>query len=424
MSNNRWSWAVGPHGARVRVRERKRGGSVYLFSWSPAEERNVKTSLGFSVRDAEGDLDPDAVEAAKQAAKNAVARRLQGERPVERTVTLGEAADLFRREVVRELSGRHKNEVGRGVELLENVLGRSFDLTTFGPREWRAIKRDRASGAIDSHGRRVRNPDDRQERSARTVQKTLKTVRQFFSTVADERRDDGSFLLPEGDPTRGLKIPTPKDQSRPKCSDDLLADLLDAAEDVTMRVPGERKRKRVRSYLPEMLTVAAETGCRRGALCALRWSDWDPDPEEAKYGTLTFRGDADKNGRTRTVPVTEACRKALQEQRRRHPGVGEAPIWPQPVDGGPLHPDTATDWLLKAEDAVRDHEKGWGWHALRRRWAMNHKDRSPVDTAALGGWAGPHVMQTVYQRATMEDMERALLGPDDEDDAAEAEAGS
>lgn len=39
-------------------------------------------------------------------------------------------------------------------------------------------------------------------------------------------------------------------------------------------------------------------------------------------------------------------------------------------------------------------------------------DRPPVDVVALGGWAGPRVMQQVYQRATVEEAESALLAGD------------
>lgn len=75
----------------------------------------------------------------------------------------------------------------------------------------------------------------------------------------------------------------------------------------------------------------------------------------------------------------------------------------------------AVDWLQEAEKMARPdgkHVKGFGWHALRRRWANKMKDRPPVDVAHLGGWSGPHVMETVYQRADLEGMERALEAGD------------
>lgn len=111
--------------------------------------------------------------------------------------------------------------------------------------------------------------------------------------------------------------------------------------------------------------------------------------------------------------MTPSVRDALRAQRDRRPGVGEAPIWPAPDSDDALGGPVARDWLREAEIAARGHHvKGFGFHALRRRWATKMKDCSPVDVAALGGWAGPQVMQQVYQRATVEDMESALLAGD------------
>lgn len=112
-------------------------------------------------------------------------------------------------------------------------------------------------------------------------------------------------------------------------------------------------------------------------------------------------------------PVPEPVKEALWDHRRRRPGVGEAPIFPAPDSDVPLRVDVAVDWIQEAEKAARGHHvKGFGWHALRRRWANRMKDRSPVDVANLGGWSGPAVMQEVYQRATVEDMQATLEAGD------------
>lgn len=416
-SGGRWSVSVGPHGHAVRVEERRRGGNVYLVSWNGEKGRPEKTSLGFRVRDAEGKLIEEATERAKRAALEASNELIRGEAPHERKTTLGEVLDLFRAEELVEMTGRHEAEVRRDVALFETYFGRGFELGKLGPREWNALRRDRGSGRIDSRGEPVRDKDARRERSARTVQKTLKTLRQVCRFAARWRRPDGSFLLPEGDPTRGLDLPTPRDQRRPGCSDELLAALLDEAPRVTRRVRGDGENREERTCLRELILVAAGTGARIGSVLALRWSDWDP--EAAAHGTLRWRGEHQKNGETRTTPVPPSVREAIEEQRRRRPGVGEAPIFPAPDSKGALRVDVALAWLHEAEAEIRDHVKGWGWHAFRRRWANKMKDRSPVDVAHLGGWAGPHVMQTVYQRASVEDMERVL----DAGDPGRAAAG-
>lgn len=409
--SKRWSTSVGPHGHTVRVEERKRGGNVYLVSWNGDAGKHEKTSLGFPVRDAEGKLIEEAVKRAEEAALEAANQLIRGETPHERATTLGEAADLFRAEEVAEMSGRHESEVRRDLELLEEYLGRGFELETLGPREWNALRRDRGSGRIDSRGNRVPMKKNRRERSARTVQKTLKTLRQLCRFAARWRRPDGSFLLPDGDPTRGLDLPTPKDPNRPVCSDELLAGLLEAAPEITRRVRGDGENQEAGTCLRELILVAAGTGARIGSILALRWSDWNPD--RGSHGTLRWRGENEKNRRTRETPVPPSVREALEAQRRRRPGVGEAWIFPAPDSDGQLRVDVALDWLQEAERKARgEHRKGFGFHALRRRWANKMKDRPAVDVAHLGGWSGPHVMETVYQRADLEGMEQALADGD------------
>lgn len=410
--SDRWSASVGPHGHTVRVEERTRGGNVYLISWNGDRGTHEKTSLGFPVRDADGDLIDEAVDRAKAAAAEASNALIRGEDPLiddePEPATLGEVADLFRSEEIVDMTGRHRDEVEREVDLFERYFGRDLELGTLGPREWNSLRRDRESGRIDSHGTPVEDKDNRTERSVRTTQKTLKVLRQLCRFAAQWRRPDGSFLLPDGDPTRGLDLPTPTDPRRPICDDDLLAGMLAAADDHTIRgADGDERR----SCLRELTLVAAGTGARIGSILALRWSDWDPDG--ATYGTLTWRGDEQKNGRTRTTPVPESVADALREQRRRRPGVGEAPVFPAPDSCGAVGVDTAIKWLQDVEKAARGrHVKGFGFHALRRRWANRMKDRSPVDVAHLGGWSGPQVMENVYQRATLDDMDRTLKAGD------------
>lgn len=99
------------------------------------------------------------------------------------------------------------------------------------------------------------------------MQKTLKTLRQVCRFAARWRHPDGSFLLPDGDPTRGLDLPTPTDPRRPVWSDELLAERLEEADDHTIRgADGDERR----SCRREMIVVAAGTGARIGSLLALR----------------------------------------------------------------------------------------------------------------------------------------------------------
>lgn len=132
-SSDRWSASVAPHGHTVRVKERTRGGNVYLVSWNGDRGTHEKTNLKFKVRDADGDLMEDAVERAKEAAAEASNALIRGETLHEETVHMGEVLDLFRREELADMSGRHHDEVERDLELFEEYFGRGFEVATLGP---------------------------------------------------------------------------------------------------------------------------------------------------------------------------------------------------------------------------------------------------------------------------------------------------
>ena len=111
--------------------------------------------------------------------------------------------------------------------------------------------------------------------------------------------------------------------------------------------------------MASMLFVAATTGCRRGELCGLRWSDLDTD-----NATLTVRRSISdtsrgvevkdpKTHRARRISLDEATASVLATHRkrieRRAKDVGselspEAYIWSQEGDSTvPWKPDRVTD---------------------------------------------------------------------------------
>jgi hypothetical protein len=72
--------------------------------------------------------------------------------------------------------------------LIAYYLGPGFQAEKFGPREWNALRRQRASGEIDAKGQRVEDPSERKSVSPRSVAKTLKILRQVFRFGAAYRR--------------------------------------------------------------------------------------------------------------------------------------------------------------------------------------------------------------------------------------------
>lgn len=395
----KWTTTVGPHGARVRVGERTRGGNVYLWAWDPELGGNRKKSLKFKVRDADGKLISEAKKAAKKEASKLSNKLIRGEGPTRPEVTVRELFKSFRRDELPRMGKRHRAEVKRALEAWERYLGPRFALRSFGVREWRGFARARGSGAIDARGNRVTDAEKRREVGPRSVAKDLKVLRQACLYGTRVRTAQG-FLL-EVDPTRGLDLPSEPNPARPVADDDVLERILEAADRV--RLPDG-----TRTPLRELVTLAAHTGRRIGAILAIRWSDWRPD--RGTHGSLRWRADSDKLGREWWAPVHPVVAAALDAWRQERPGVGEAWIFPHPRTDGHLDGSQAYRWLRKAmELAEVPHVPGFGWHAFRRMWATKRKHLPVQDVAATGGWKGTQVLRDLYQQADPETMEAVIL---------------
>ncbi len=396
-----WKWKVGPHGATVTAKERTFGGSVYLFAYDRELNGLRKRSLGFVVRDAEGRLIQANVERARRAASDLSNTLLRGD-TLAHQVSIAELFELYRRELLPWQSKAHRRDTERALELWQRFLGSRFVVSRFGVREWNAMIRQLGSGEIDGRGHRVTDPGRRRPVSNRTLQKALKVFRHVCRFGSHYRRRDGSFLL-DADPTRGLQLPSNPNPRRVVADDDLYDQLLAVADQVQME-----RRQSQRSYLRELLILAAHTGRRIGAIVQLRYSDWLPD--EATYGALRWRADSDKIGKEWKAPVTPEVREAIETLRRERLGVGDAYMFPAPRSAGHVRVDVTRKWLRRAEKlAGIEHEEGFGWHAFRRLWASKRKHMSLTDVAAAGGWKDTQTLQRCYQHADPETLEAVVL---------------
>lgn len=402
MSGDVWSVTVGPHGAKVTAEERERGKNVWLKAYDSEVGTYRTRSLGFAVRDEDGTLIDEAVDRARAAAGELSNRRLQGSQPYEST-ELGEVTDAFRREVMPDLNDAYRNELDRAIDFWEAFLGRDFDMEEFGLREWNAARRKRGSGELDARGNRVPKKK-RREVGPRTQKKTLRALRRICRFARDYRLRGADTLL-DRDPTRGLDYPEEDDPNRPVMGDDRFEQMLEAAAEHRRR-DGDEK---VRSCIRELLIVVGETGRRISSVCALRWSDWSPN--DASYGELRFRAEEDKINTEWVVPVTPAAREAIKTQRRRFPGVGEAPVFPAPASEGHLRQRVARRWWLEVEEiAELEHVRGMGFHSLRRRWASKRKQMSARDVAYYGGWKNTQTLTDLYQFPDRETLEDVAMG--------------
>jgi integrase len=173
--------------------------------------------------------------------------------------------------------------------------------------------------------------------------------------------------------------------------------------------------------LGPLVLLALSTGLRRGELLALRWEDIGPDSLRV---TGSMSGSA-KGGYERSEPKTRRSRRTVglpsmareALARQRELSAGSAWVFPSPLTGNPMHPDTARSaWSDLAKQAGLS---GVRLHDLRHTAAtLALAAGVPVrDVADNLGHATPSITLNVYghavpdgSRRVADAMDKALGG--------------
>ena len=106
----------------------------------------------------------------------------------------------------------------------------------------------------------------------RAVEADLRWLRAVIRWGTLWKTANGAYLLRE-DPTRGFSFPPNRNPRRPMVTEERYQALLAVADQVKIEVIEKKKRKKVPSYLPELLVFANGTGRRISAICQLRFED-------------------------------------------------------------------------------------------------------------------------------------------------------
>ena len=378
---------------RPRVARQGLGTSVRRFrlrrDLGPIDQRLQQEVAPLLHRTESGRLIPNAV---SQAKREAIALAFELDNPVPQAdeFNLGFLVGLFRREKLSRMRPAYRRDTDRYLTFLEGFLGADFVVSRVGPREWEAIADAILQGTVDPFGRPTTEP---RQAGVSTVGAVVKTLRRLGRFAVNYRRPDGGFLLTV-DPTRGLAIPKVSDPARPVATDDRTAALLEVAATV-------------HPYLPSLIVIARDTGRRIGAIVRLRQSDWLPDA--GTYGSIRWRAESDKLGRTTTVPVTPAVRDVMGNLGGGRAGLADS-LFPAPKSDGYVKVPLWHKWLRRAEKlAGLPHIPMGGFHAFRRAWATKRKGLSLQDVAAAGGWRGTQVLQAIYQQADTDTLEEVVL---------------
>jgi integrase len=298
----------------------------------------------------------------------------------------------------------------RRFELWTRVLGADKDPHLISLGEWERFIDLRSSGTNDSRGRLVPEEKRRRVRDG-TVGGDCLWLRWTLNWGTRWRTREGAYLL-RHNAVRGYDVPTEKSPRRPVVTRDRFEALRAVSDGVTMEVTCGGRRETARSYLSELLEIAAGTGRRISPVLRLRYLDLRLDrTPEAPYGAICWPAETDKTDRTTTAPITPRVRAAIDRILADRPGVGAGPIFPGGKDPArPISRHIADDWLREAEKlAGLEPQDGSAWHAFRRMWATERKHLPAADVAAVGGWANAATLQRCYQQADSATMLRVVL---------------
>ncbi len=297
-------------------------------------------------------------------------------------LTLKTLFDIYGDEVTPtkgELSRRHDRAAMR---MFLEFFGSDRKPATLSQRDWDRFVRERRSGKVGPSGQSV---------SDRTIERDLKFLLAVFNWAANSRDEQGHRLL-ESNPLRGLKTPKEKNPTRVLLTEAEYEALLEVslAMDWRFRVA---------------LVLAHETGHRIGAIRQLRWSDID-----LEAGVIRWRAEHEKTGYEHRTPVSAETLAALEEARRKNPGIGDAPLLPAPKDPLTCMSCWLTrNWWEKAQElAGLEPKRGRGWHSLRRKFASDLMDQPLKVLCELGGWKTAQTVLQCYQRADEDQLRKAL----------------
>lgn len=362
----KWTRSLGPHGTRVRLFQKRPGGTFYRAIWLPGRGRDV-ACLHCTDR-----------EVAYELAKQLLANLLSGQQEVATgKLRLGQLWQRFRNESPTFLDNRpsSKRDAEARAATLLAFLGEDTEARSLTAHDQHAFTAQRMAGGIELSGGRVTAPV--RARSAESDLVLLHAMLQWATTV---RVPGGGRLLDHHPLTgvRRIKEPNPK---RPVATWERFQKTRSAIQELAASAGAEAEGARwVRI---EMALVMAEaTGRRLGSIRQLRWDDID-----FTAGTIRWRAEADKKGREWVVPVPQSFLDEVKRFQRRLGVVGGWLFAAEKNPEVPMDRHLFDKWLTIAERAANLPKlEGGLWHPYRRKWATERKRHSLRDVAAAGGW--------------------------------------
>lgn len=414
-----WYWSVGDYGETVAVFEDTPGGILRIRIHDPARRRPRKRSLRHRDK-----------EKAKNEALEAYKLLREGKRRLAGPLTLGELVALFLEDrPAGRRESRHGIEEARRLAMWLRYLRPGTIVESIGNQQLGPFQDERASGTIDATGARV-PAGQREPVGPRTVEADIVALKHVMNWGTRQRGAHG-FLLHQNplrsyeiDEKRILRaIPDPEVRERyrkpyrPVATYGYFQKVRAVSDQVMMEVrwfrsTNPRRKKKlgrtlVRSYLSEMLDLNEEGGRRENAICSLQLSDFDmrpvridaENPPNSDYGSITWRGEYDKNGHPSITFMTPVQRAAVERIFRDRKAVGNVPAFPSPGNKSQPVSYRYAHTLLRRACKLAG-VPFLGWHAFRRKKYIELKGH---DVGTVMDFMGVKDQRTVLRNYQMAD---------------------
>jgi integrase len=409
MPKKRQSWTVEAHGVSVLLY--RRGDSIHAELHRASGER-VRRSLKTGDKATANQL---AKEVCRQEAESRI-------NPVASpgTLKLSQLFRLYNDEQARLLNEPRQKWIRSRQAMFAQAWGEGFQVLNLAQSHIERYSQQRRAGTLtpfkpaeDAKGRvKGRKPV---KVSDGTLSGDFRWLSAAFNWACGFKVN-GKRLLPEN-PLHGLKLPREINPKRPV-----------ASHDRYVRTQEHTDAMDPRGRLRAILALARYTGRRIDAITELRVSDVLLSAERlrdvlastgrderlagawAQAGAIRWRPENDKQGFDELAPLNEGARNALEAYLRASGRVGDAVLFPAPLDDSKaIDVRLITRWLLKAEAAAKlpKLERGC-FHPYRRLWATERTDMPDVNVAKAGGWRSVAALRQSYQQADGDTMLRVV----------------
>lgn len=380
QSAGRWTRSIGERGYRVRLFQKRPGGTFYRAVWVSSERRQDIKCLHTAER-----------EQAEVLGRKLLAAQLSGDRS--RTpggrITLGELWDRYSSENPEFLDNTEhsRKDAKSNAQNLVGYFGKDFDVRYMSAQDQAAYVQRRLVGGIRRPDGKVSAPS-----KIRSPESDIITLRAMLKWATTIRMGNERWLA--YNPLEGIKRPREKNPKRPTATYERFVATRMAIQGLTAEAATDEERTRwIKMELA--LVLAEATGRRLGSIRQLRWEDVD-----FERGTIKWRAEADKKRKEWTVPCPAPLLEELRQARKK---LGALSGWIFAAEKKPEQPmdrHLFDKWLTEAEKrAKQDKLVGGLWHPYRRKWATERKHYPLKDVAAAGGWTDTETLLNCYQQA-------------------------